>query len=77
MSEVIQLFPELPRDVNEGDLVWLPRFAAFGTIMSIKRSGLAAIAMRGRTVALHLIRDRHEIHTGIESADRAIDRSPA
>jgi len=30
MSEVIQLFPELPRDVKEGDLVWLPRFAALG-----------------------------------------------
>jgi hypothetical protein len=77
MSEVIQLFPELPGDVKEGDLVWLPRFAAFGTIMTIRRSGHAAIAMRGRTVALHLIRDRHEIHTQIEDAHQAADPSPA
>lgn len=71
MGDVIELFPELPSDLREGDLVWLPRFAEFGTIIAIRPSGHAEIAMRGRTVSLHLIRNRHEIHPEIEAAKAA------
>lgn len=68
MGEVIQLFPDLPGDLKEGDLVWLTRFASFGTIMAIRCNGEATIAMQGCTVNLHVIRNRHEIHTASEAA---------
>lgn len=68
MGEVIQLFPDLPGDLNAGDLVWLSRHESFGTIMTIWRSGEAEIAMQGGTTNLHVVRNRHEIHTTLETA---------
>jgi hypothetical protein len=67
MGEVVQLFPEPPKDLKLGDLVWLGRFATFGTILSIERTGVAQIAMKGATVRLHLIRNREEIYTAQEA----------
>ena len=68
MGDVIQLFPESPGDLVEGELIWLPRFASFGTIMTIHRSGKVEIAIQGGTVTLHMLRNRHEIHTAQEAA---------
>jgi uncharacterized protein (DUF1684 family) len=68
MGEVIQLFPSLPSDLKEGDLVWLPRFAALGTIMAVNRAGQVEITTQGGTITLHVVRNRHEIHTSSEAA---------
>ncbi len=68
MGEITQIFPDMPSDLKEGDLVWLSRFASFGTIIAIRRTGQAEIAIQGGTVSLHVIRNRHEIHTSSESA---------
>ncbi len=77
MGEVIQLFPDLPSDLNEGDLVWLSRFASFGTIMAVRRSGDAEIAVRGGTIKLHVVRNRHEIHTTSDAAFVEAQTRPA
>ncbi len=74
MGEVIQLFPDLPGDLAEGDLVWLARFGAFGTIMTLERSGRVDIAIQGDTITLHAVRNRHEIHTAEEAAFIAASR---
>lgn len=68
MGEVIQLFPNLPNDLKEGDLVWLPRFANFGTIHLVRPTGQAEIATQGGTITLHVVRNRHEIHASSEPA---------
>ena len=68
MGEVVQLFPSLPSDLKEGDLVWLSRFAAFGTILTVRRTGQAEITTQGGTITLHVVRNRHEIHTSSEAA---------
>lgn len=68
MGEVIQLFPNLPSDLKEGDLVWLSRFAALGTIMAVSRTGQVEITTQGSTIILHVVRNRHEIHTSSEAA---------
>ena len=67
MSNIVRLFPDLPDDLKEGDLVWLPRFASFGTIMTIRRSGELEIAIQGATLTLHALSSRHEIHTASEA----------
>lgn len=77
MGEAIQLFPPLPDDLNAGDLVWLSRYASFGTIMTIRPSGEADIAMQGGTIRLHVIRNRHEIHTISEAAFLRAQTDPA
>lgn len=74
MGEVVQLFPDLPDDLNEGDLVWLPRFASYGTIMTIRRSGEAEIAMEGGNVCLHVLRNRHEIRHAAEASGARPER---
>lgn len=61
MGKVIRLFPDLPDDLREGNLVWLPDHAMFGTISAIRPSGMAEIAIVGGTVNLHVIRERHKI----------------
>lgn len=61
MGDVTRLFPDLPDDLREGSLVWLPDHATFGTIIAIKPNGMADIAILGGTVSLHLIRERHRI----------------
>lgn len=68
MGEVISLFGELPNDLKAGDLVWLSRFASFGTIIAIRPTGRAEIAIRGGTIDLHVVRNRHEIHISSDDA---------
>ncbi len=68
MGEVVPLFPRLPGDLDEGDLVWLSRFATFGTVTAIEPTGRAEIATNDGAVRLHLIRDRDEIHTWTDAA---------
>ncbi len=68
MSEVIRLFPDLPCDLKEGEIVWLSRFSAFGTILVVRPSGQVEIAIQGGTIQLHVSRHRHEIHTSSEAA---------
>lgn len=77
MGDVIRLFPELPGDLAEGELVWLPRFGFFGTIVTIHRSGKVEIAMEGGTITLHMLRNRHEIHTAQDATFVAAMDNPA
>lgn len=77
MGEVVELFPDLPRDLKVGDPIWLSRYQEFGKILRIRPTGHAEIALRGRTVELNLIRDRNEVHTPGEPAYSAADVSRA
>lgn len=77
MGEVIQLFPDLPGDLREGDLIWLSRLSSFGTIMTIRQNGEAEIAIQGGSVTLHVIRNRHEIHTASEAVFVKAESRPA
>lgn len=70
MGEVVQLFPKEPTDLQTGELVWLPQYGSFGSIVDIRSSGRVEIAMQGRSVALHAVRNRHEICTAREEAFR-------